>query len=383
MKGSVLYGTSYAQDAIFRHQHPASCEGKRFLQYAVHGFGPGSNIHTIGAALRQAMNEDRILILPPKKEEPQLFWYDPQWCPEARGWECWVLPVAGCTPGNSSDVKRLGYYQMTHTQQTPRVFNKLLACSPIRPSKYFYWWRAQSAAYLVRFNKQTRSALDVMRKELLYETHAGQTQPVAPALARKGGVAVLVRRGDKKGEMVLDSVQLFLVTVQQLFNGSQQIPVLHGSKQSFLFPSDAFAERRVFVHSEDPLILPLFKSFAGVPAGGHNSSMHWSVSFMKPKSACTGLCDPAHVLKTVGARQGTLMFLLSVEEALRHDAFACSMMSGWCRLVDELRMTIAGKADAPFIDISGNNPKSRRCPTCYLDFRLRQLHAVSGLTMDD
>ena len=48
-------------------------------------------------------------------------------------------------------------------QDVPEVFHPLLKCSPVKPRFWFYWWRAQSIAYLIRFNEKTRSALDQLR----------------------------------------------------------------------------------------------------------------------------------------------------------------------------------------------------------------------------
>jgi len=373
--GASLYGTSYAQDAIFAHQHPASCEGKRFLQYAVHGFGPGSNLHTIGAALAVAMDDDRILVLPPRAEEPRLVWYDDAWCPGARGWECWLQPVAGCLPTADSDVRRLTYYDGLEQLHVPSIFEPLLHCSGVPNEKHFYWWRSQSVAYLMRFNEKTRSELDAMRQELLFESHGGQVQPLSTVQVQGGGVAMLVRHGDKVGEMDVEPVNSYVEAARGLFSGSQQLPVRWRSNASFSYPSDAFAGRRVFVHSEDGQVMQVFRSLAGESnrdnTTGNSVQSHdadWTVSFIKPDNACQGWCDPQDVVAQMGTRRGLLTYLLSVEESLQQDAFVCPLLSGWCRLIDELRSTVAGKANAPFIDMSGENPKSTRCSNCYLDF---------------
>jgi len=92
-------------------------------------WGPGSNIHTIGSALAMAMNHDRILVLPPNGEEKHLVWYDPQWCPGARGWECWVLPVAGCLPTADSDVKRIEIADLEG--KPPDLFQPVLRCAAL------------------------------------------------------------------------------------------------------------------------------------------------------------------------------------------------------------------------------------------------------------
>ena len=64
----------------------------------------------------------------------------------------------------------------------------------IRPELYYYWWRAQSATYLVRPNERTLREIEA-RKALVYP------QGRVPS----GAVSVHARRGDKWTETATTS----------------------------------------------------------------------------------------------------------------------------------------------------------------------------------
>jgi len=73
---------------------------------------------------------------------------------------------------------------------------------------------------------------------------------------------------------------------------------------------------------------------------------------------------------------------LNLELALEADAWVLTLSSNWCRLIDTLRMTVAGKADAILVDLSAPeaicNPMPQNsferiwvqlAPPCYRDAR--------------
>lgn len=68
----------------------------------------------------------------------------------------------------------------------PAAFHGLLEASVIRPELYYYWWRAQSATYLVRPNERT-----------LREMEARKAQVYPAMRVPAGALSVHVRRGDK------------------------------------------------------------------------------------------------------------------------------------------------------------------------------------------
>ena len=52
------------------------------------------------------------------------------------------------------------------------------------------------------------------------------------------------------------------------------------------------------------------------------------------------------------ARREILIGFMNLELALEADAWVCTLSSNWCRLIDELRMTIGRKASHPYLSLS-------------------------------
>jgi hypothetical protein len=48
--------------------------------------------------------------------------------------------------------------------------------------------------------------------------------------------------------------------------------------------------------------------------------------------------------------------MLNLDAHIRCSAFVCTHSSNFCRLIDELRATVAAKAHRPYVDLSCNNP---------------------------
>merc|ERR1719277_1878157 len=57
--------------------------------------------------------------------------------------------------------------------------------------------------------------------------------------------------------------------------------------------------------------------------------------------------------KKMGPKQTVMESLLNMQLLLESDALVCTWTSNWCRLVDELRMTVAMKANRASIGCMG------------------------------
>ena len=61
---------------------------------------------------------------------------------------------------------------------------------------------------------------------------------------------------------------------------------------------------------------------------------------------------------------------MNLELALEADAWVCTLSSNWCRLIDELRMTVGMKASKPYLSLSTHGKTKEPCPPeepqCYL-----------------
>lgn len=95
-------------------------------------------------------------------------------------------------------------------KSVPHVFDDLLDCSPIKETHRGLWWRAQSSAYIVRFNKNTRAAVDKFKHDHLVSIDANtitakkvasDNDAVAPQVPSKT-IGVFIRESkEKAGEL--------------------------------------------------------------------------------------------------------------------------------------------------------------------------------------
>lgn len=92
-----------------------------------------------------------------------------------------------------------------YIQAVPPQLKSLLEASPIRPNRWYYWWRAQSAAYIVRPNARTRNEIAARKRRIF----AGER-------VRPGTLSVHVRHGDKIVESALVEDRVYLKVVEDM-----------------------------------------------------------------------------------------------------------------------------------------------------------------------
>eukprot|EP01041_Mallomonas_annulata_P009124 gene9124-18900_t len=212
----------------------------------------------------------------------------------------------------------------------PSSMSDILRCSPMKPEHWTYWWRAMSTAYLLRPNVATRTWLHQQRQghDKLPHQHPHQSSPMSMSMSSsslsqlhsqssltltlsKGNndscISVYVRRGDKFKEMSL------------------------GDKGTMFF------------NSEDPDVL----SEAQVWAHQTGWSLQYTTVIDRNQSRAR-LPRPHHAL----LEEEYLAMILNLEYALQCDAWVCTLASNYCRVIDELRATVSGKAHLPYADLS-------------------------------
>lgn len=379
----VLYGTGYAQRVIWAHQHPEDCSQAKFLTMLHWPSGLGALLHFLGRALGLAMHLGRVLVLSvedynPKPGEPGMPWYDGQLCPERVSWECWFQPLSGCTEGPSSDTlviqpEHLGRFRAGNFSRhyAPEVFWELLRkCSGLKRELEFHWWHAQSIAYIVRFNAGTRRLLDSLRDKLLHVRSRGSHRQQKLRSLPPGTVAMHVRHGDKAVEMPLLPFARYLREARRLAAGDRYVRVLGpefaDGDEAFVYPQSFFASRTMFVSTEDPHVIEEAAALAEAPR-----RESWDVIFTVENRTNAGV---AAMRRERGNGRATLESLLNLELALEADAWVCTLLSNWCQLIDELRMTVAGKASAPFVNLVREGyRRGEGCPAfdrgCYVSWR--------------
>lgn len=381
----TLYGTAYAQHRIWEHQHPPDCADVKFLSMLHWPTGIGALLHFLGRALGLAMHLGRILVVSledfdPAQGSPGMPWYDAQFCPGKISWECWFQPLSGCNEMRDSDTmvvqpEHLGRFRAGNFTRhyVPVAFEEMLRdCSGVKPALRFHWWHAQAVTYLVRFNRGTRRLLDDLRVRLLRTRHAGSRSVRVLRSLPHGAIAMHVRRGDKGSEMPLLPLARYLEQADRLAS-EQPVPVLgpefSSSGRVFTPAARSYAARQIFVSTEDPAVMNEVLDLAEADMSGERRP--WTVAFTRENRTNAAV---AAMRSERGNGHATLQAWLSLELSLEAEAWVCTLRSNWCLLIDELRMTVAGKASAPFANIvEEGHRRGEGCPPfqrdCYILWR--------------
>jgi hypothetical protein len=175
-----------------------------------------------------------------------------------------------------------------------------------------YWWRAQSAAYMLR--------LAPAFKDAVRQTYLKLYPPAIPA----GCVSVHVRLGDK---------------------------VLEAAPS----PITDYWDAAIKLIDQHPLRL----GRCIVLTTGVLSAVEWFSKQTKEHGVRLIVADIPRIEEESFIENSKLRapfdeLILSFAHlvaSIQADAFVGTLTSNWCRLVDELRSTVAGKALAPFVDL--------------------------------
>ena len=203
-------------------------------------------------------------------------------------------------------------------QHIPKPFLPFLHGSIIRPNKWYYWWRAVSAAYIVRPNKRTLHAIEERRKAIY------PAQRIA-----HGTIAVHVRHGDKWKESESVDDTHYMTMVETLYDEAQ---------------GKLGLTRNIYLSTEDEETVRSFQQFTG-----------WNVSYTDVQRYTDPELSPLSIAGRIGRANEMINSLVSLDLALQCDAFVMTLSSNWCRLIDELRATVRCKADRPFLDAQQDN----------------------------
>ena len=271
---------------------------------------------------------------------------DHTFCPDSCGFQCWVKNTTSCDArGDVLTIRGVPEVAGFTRKAVPEVFRKmLLQCSPIKRRFWFYWWRAQSVTYLVRFNARTRKAVDKMRSESLF---ACDTKVTSSETLAQGTISVHVRHGRKATEADVFEFSKYLEEMEPLAADSTALRVLYPevaeSNTTFSYPANTYTARKIFLSTEDQQVVDeALRLCEGKP--------RWEVMYTRVRRSN----DDAwvHAKNSEDARYEVLTAFMNLELALEADAWVCTLSSNWCRLIDELRMTIGRKASHPYLSLS-------------------------------
>lgn len=340
--GSSLVGTAFAQRAIWKHQHPHDCKAAKYILWNPTRHGIGSNYHIMGGALAYGLALGRVLILMDDLDHP---YYDPQYCGdrEPSFHTCYFEPISNCSLKDARavlGVEALNYDGLTtvqlldadrpdekvvkilqgpqHPHFYPPLFSTFLETSPINPDKFYYWWRAQSLAFLLRPNNRTLDELRD-RKGRMY-----------PWTIERGTISCHIRHGDKFLEYRPTDDRAYVKALEEVL-------ALDGQRA---------LKRHVFLLTDDPKSVRYFSKL-----------QNWNVTYTSVPRSEEHTVPIERALKH-GRANELLHSLVDLDLALECDAWVGTLTSNWSRLIDELRSTIRCKANAVYWDAAQANPPS-------------------------
>ncbi|KAL8278498.1 hypothetical protein RQP46_009188 [Phenoliferia psychrophenolica] len=257
--------------------------------------GLGSAVHLIGWALRNAIDAGAILAW---ATDPlgSIFTNEDCLADGIRSIDCIFEPLTSCP--RSSFGNRTRIIQTEHqpigvpgdSNSIPKVFEDALSANtPKMVTNTKYWWRAQSAAYILRLSPNSL--------ERVWESRAN----------------------NKGSEMALHPLSSY---------------VLQASEIVSLNPN-AFS-RAIFISSEDPTVFEEARDISDLATFRTGSEVDWTFYASSINRANGG---PAGQLNLFHDREATtLSWMAELFIAMECDAFVGTRGSNWNRIIDELRV---------------------------------------------
>lgn len=401
--GESIYGLKFGLDAIWKNQFPSNCSTAKFLISSSWPFGFGSRMHTEGWGLAVAMQLGRIYL--PHPDGDNIF-YETN-VPHCRdrnkpGLSCFYEEWSSCSIADAlldvgGDVNKLNTIEvgdiahafvndnerssviaslashrslnMVFTRSKKsfnskhfipfEVANMLNDCSPINKNFTYYWWRAVSVTFLIRPNEPTLALLANHRTLALSE--------------RDMCIGMFVRHGDKGVEMSLLPFSTYAQTAKDMwekgyvpkyiafndtnnrFYNMTNVGVIDGVKIGHPPPQPP----SIFLTTEDPAVIKEATEW-----GAQNGWKVLYTNLFDRESVTARLDWQQQTKKGSVARHHDLEYisiLLNLEYALRCEAWVCTLASNSCRVIDELRATVGGKANRYYADISKETCSNPPC----------------------
>jgi hypothetical protein len=392
---SVLFGIGDALDEIWKHQHPKDCSKAMFLIAGTdHVGGFGSELHVTGSILGLAMDMGRVYLQNPVVSEVMRWEIENHHCQSQNktNLECYYEPWSSCTvfdalgpnavdillqshlkknplpaidwkdapPSALHDPKYKHSFvkqyeherviQMSHMATIkygaiPSSFVPLLRCSPMNPKHFYYWWRAVSMTYLMRPNPYAIEWIKI--HQLTHFDHMIDS-----------AVGVYIRRGDKAREMRLIPVREYQLTINLMWSKNYIQPYQSSHHHSSSGEATTMTTKLIFLGSEDSQVIEEMirwsKSNTSSSSQGKREYKIAITEIFERKGLFAEKSEKERNVKTLPLHHPDeyLSMMLNLHYFLRSAAWICTLASNYCRVIDELRTTVAAKADHPFADLS-------------------------------
>lgn len=375
--GQSLYGSELALHAIWKNQNPENCSEAKFLISGGWPYGFGSRIHMEGSALGLAMHLNRIYL--PHPDGDNFFWEtNNNFCRNGTRWEpgmnCYWQSYSKCAkkefmypPGK--DVNHIpniegGSFKDTFNDQDvwnkkmdeingikafnviyitgripydnklyiPHQLQQVINCSPMKPEAYYYWWRAVSATFIARPHDLVMAKMHTLMTDL----------KIAEPSDYNACIAMHVRHGDKGIEMELLPFERYRQVAQHIHD-SGFTPASHDEA------NPRAKNGSFFITSEDPDV------FSEADQWGKENNWEIVYTDLVNRDHLTAKLtwdEQRHQKKAEHDDLEYLSYIMNLHFSLKCEAYVCTMPSNSCRIMDELRATVGGKANRIYADLS-------------------------------
>ncbi|KAF3942416.1 hypothetical protein ABW19_dt0203985 [Dactylella cylindrospora] len=343
--------TKWSQNFIYKHQHPESCEGKKFYKISNNWphHGLGALVRRVFIELSFAIQTDRILVFDTYGAPGDTLLEND--CNKHRGkgpsLECILEEITSCadyaTEENTvSQINPVEFPTGHRTDIPPIAMVALMTYmgeTGLQASGALlrYWWRAQLYGYILRPNRAT---LDRMAEMRLNETlHGGiatnrgrkpQDIPV-PFPFPRSTVSMHIRHGDKAGEGRLISTRDYIVAAER-----------------FLLRNPLVYRKRAFLSTEDPKAVKEVMRTAFVNPVQSYGNLDWSWYWSKIPRVNSG--PHANLEITHNKTDALITHIMQLWMAVECDTFVGNRNSNWNKMIDAIRCTLMDKCRSPYLD---------------------------------
>lgn len=218
----------------------------------------------------------------------------------------------------------------------PSQFTHMLNCFGMLPEYHYLWWRAISVTFFIRPNHATQKLLDQHFDEAVKSSH-GQC------------VSAYIRHGDKHLEMRLVPAVKYIEAAEEMWK-RHDVPGFYldgGNERETL----ASKKKIFYIASENIDAMTKIRNL-GSEKNIDVRYSNISQVILSDRIKEVKQFDMERVLRK-NREMEYFAYILHLAETIKCEVAICTIPSNYCRLVDELRTTVGGKANRFFIDLSG------------------------------
>ncbi|KAG5187193.1 hypothetical protein JKP88DRAFT_307816, partial [Tribonema minus] len=327
--------TEEVQADIWRSQNPPACAGHALVVHRRSNFGLSAQLHWAAGSLGMAMEHGHIFTWHAASGTKAFMG---RYCDEAgvHNPSCFFVPPSNCSDQAAAAGAAVVPYAV-HNYTIPSKFeSEMPPGSPWRKVMTLnYWWRAQVATYLFRFNKRTS-------RELIQRRQRSAARGAPPLPLPPNTFSIHVRHGDKWKEMNLQSWDAHLHAADVAAR-ARGVP----ASQRFVYlttDDPRVVESALATHGWTVYVLPCPLQADGSPLPCRTTDNTTNPAFGISDSE-QGHADADEIM--LFALEGLMI-------ALEATHFVGQRGSSWTVLIDDLRHTLVGSAfsfDTPYIDV--------------------------------